>query len=132
MLKIKKYVRIVDVGEGSEEESEIVLEMARRCKPFLECISVTYSLNHPEKGKNVKYVSKLNFFVIFSPMTRCCFSWPVLSSWAPRLSSSPPCSPDLLSSQCCHWAPGWGRAWVGVELYWSWSQLASRLLWRTL
>ena len=62
MLKIKKYVRIVHVGEGSEEESEIVLEMARRCKPFLECISVTYSLNHPEKGKNVKYVSKLNFF----------------------------------------------------------------------
>ena len=50
MLKIKKYVRIVHVGEGSEEESEIVLEMARRCKPFLECISVTYSLNHPEKG----------------------------------------------------------------------------------
>lgn len=34
MLKIKKCVHIVHVGEGSEEESKIVLEMARRCKPF--------------------------------------------------------------------------------------------------
>ena len=49
MLKIKKYIHIVHVGVGSEEESEIVLKMARRCKPFLECISVTLSLNHPEK-----------------------------------------------------------------------------------
>ena len=53
MLKIKKYVRFVHVGEGSEEESEIVLEMARRCKPRMHFCD-TFTFNHPEKGTHVK------------------------------------------------------------------------------
>ena len=50
MLKIRSYVHD---GVGFEEESEIVLKMARRCEPILEFISVTCSLNLPEKGKIV-------------------------------------------------------------------------------
>ena len=55
MLKIKKYINhIVHVGEGSEEEreSEIVLEMARRCKPRMHFCD-TFTFNHPEKGKHM-------------------------------------------------------------------------------